>query len=384
MEPKVVIDGIFFQIANSGIARVWRSIFREWHESFLLEGAVIIDRNKTCPRFDSFIYEDMPRYDFVHTSNDVFAIEEICQKHNADIFFSSYYTTPVSVPSLMMLYDMIPERFGFDMTLRGWREKDMAIRHACGFLSISHNTARDLLEFYPEIPANSVKVAHCGVDDKVFYPRTPTEIAALRDKYGVKGDYYLFVGSRSQMKGYKNAQLFFNSLARVEKKDFSIVCIGGKPELEDYIKVFTPEIDIHLLYISDEELSIFYSDAIALVYPSLYEGFGLPIIEAMACGCPVITTRAGSIPEAAGEAAYSISGLDEAEMAKAIVDVRKPEIRQDLIQKGLTHANNFSWREMADITYDAIMKLYQFKDRSHQPEHITQWQQYREVLQQLQ
>ncbi|GAB4543866.1 MAG: glycosyltransferase family 1 protein [Pleurocapsa sp.] len=384
MEPKVVIDAIFFQIANSGIARVWRSIFREWSESFLLEGAVIIDRDKTCPLFDGFIYEDMPRYDFVHTANDVFAIEEICQKHQADIFISTYYTTPVSVPSLMMVYDMIPERFGFDMSIRGWREKDMAIRHASGFLSISHSTAKDLLELYPEIPPQSVKVAHCGVDRRTFYPRTAAEISSLRAKYGVKGDYYLFVGSRSQMKGYKNAQLFFNSLSQVEKKDFSIVCIGGQAELEDYIKVFTSEIDIHLLYISDEELSVFYSDAIALVYPSLYEGFGLPIIEAMACGCPVITTKAGSIPEAAGEAAYSISGMDEGEMARAIVEIRKPQVREDLITKGITHAANFTWRKMADITYDAIMKMYQYKDCYQQAEQVQHWQEYRQLLQQLQ
>ena len=384
MEPKVVIDGIFFQIANSGIARVWRSIFREWHESFLLEGAVIIDRDKTCPRFDSFVYEDMPRYDFVHTSNDTFAIEEICQKHNADIFLSTYYTTPISIPSLMLVHDMIPEKFGFDMSIRGWREKDITIRHASGFLTVSHNSAKDLLELYPEIPANSVTVSNCGVDSEVFHPHSQDKVSALREKYNIRGEYYLFVGSRSQMKGYKNARLFFDSLSLVEKKDFSIVCVGGQSELEDYIKVFTSEIDIHLHYVSDEELSVLYSDAIALVYPSLYEGFGLPIVEAMACGCPVITTQAGSIPEAAGGAAYSITGLDKAEMAEAIIKIRQPEIRRDLIEKGFAHASNFSWRKMANIMYDSILKLYQYKDRYQQPEHIALWQEYREVLQKLQ
>ena len=383
-KPTVVFDSIFFQLANSGIARVWRSLFKEWSDRDLFERAIILDRRQSCPKFDGFIYEDFPACRFDQTAEDSFLIESICQKYNADLFVSTYYTTPISVPSLMMVYDMIPEKFGFDTSLRGWREKEVAIRHASGFLSISQSTANDLLEFYPEIPASSVKVALCGVDRDIFYPRSKLEIEQFREQYQIKGDYYLFVGSRNQTKGYKNSQLFFNSLPHLEQTDFSIICVGGEPELQDYIKAVTKDIDVHLVKLTDEELSIAYSDAAGLIYPSLYEGFGLPIIEAMACGCPVVTTKEGSIPEAAGDAAYTIGGKDEREMAQAIADLGKPEIRQDLITKGLKNAARFNWDEMAQTTYEAILKLYESRDECRQPQIAHQWKQYRKILKELQ
>lgn len=381
---KLVFDGIFFQLANSGIARVWQSILREWSEASILEGSVILDRAKSCPRFDGFIYEDFPAYDFDQNAEDSLLLQSICKKHEASVFVSSYYTTPIAVPSLMMVYDMIPEKFNFNLDLRGWREKNLAIRHASAFVSISENTAKDLLELYPEIPPSSVVVAHCGVDRNVFYPRSQQEIHRFRKQYDIEGDYYLFVGSRSQTKGYKNSKLFFNSLSHLKQTNFSVLCVGGESELQDYIKSCTSEIEIHLLNLTDEELSVCYSDAIGLVYPSLYEGFGLPIIEAMACGCPVITTRAGSIPEAAGEAAYCISGKDEAEMAEAIIKIRDPKVRQELIHQGIEHASQYSWKKMAEITYAAICKLYEDESQCRQSHIVHQWRQYRNVLKELQ
>lgn len=383
-KPTVIFDSVFFQFANSGIARVWRSLFREWSDQNLFEKGIILDRQKSCPRFDGFVYEDFPAYSFEQTAEDSFLIESICQKYDADLFISSYYTTPISVPSLMMVYDMIPEKFGFNLDLRGWREKALAIRHASGFISISQSTADDLLEFYPEIPASSVKVAYCGVDRDIFYPRSQLQIEQFRRKYKIKGDYYLFVGSRSQTKGYKNSQLFFNSLPHLEQTDFSIVCVGGESELQDYIKAVTADIDVHLVRLTDEELSVAYSDATGLIYPSLYEGFGLPIIEAMACGCPVVTTKEGSIPEAAGDAAYTITGKDELEMARAIKDLGKPGIRQDLIAKGLKNAARYNWDEMAQTTYEAILKLHELKNECRQSHIAHQWRQYRKILKQLQ
>lgn len=384
MEYQVVFDAIFFQIANSGIARVWRSLFKEWSQASLLKGSVILDRSRSCPRFDGFIYEDFPMYDFVQTAEDSLLIEKICKKHQADLFVSSYYTTPISTPSLMMVYDMIPEKFDFDLNLTGWREKDLAIRHASGFVSISKNTAQDLIELYPEIPPQSVQVAYCGVDQDIFYRRPEEEIQQVKHQYNIQGDFYLFVGDRSQTKGYKNSQLFFKSLSKLERTDFSIVCVGGNPELEDYIKPFTDQIKIHRVNLTDEELSICYSDAIALVYPSLYEGFGLPIIEAMACGCPVITTREGSIPEAAGDAAYFIGGRDENEMAEAIAKIRDIHIRQELIQKGMKHSAQFSWEKMASSTYDAICKLGEYKSQCRPSNIARSWRQYRKILKDLQ
>ena len=384
MEPVIVFDSIFFQIARSGIARVWKSLLEIWSQSPSNKNFVILDRLKSCPRFEGLVYEDLPAYDFVHTSNDSLLIEEVCRKYNAHIFISSYYTTPISIPSLMMVYDMIPEKFDFDLTLTGWREKNLAIRHASAFVSISESTKRDLIELYPEIPSSSIAVAHCGVDQKVFFKRSVQEISDFRKKYNIEGEYYLFVGDRSQTKGYKNSRLFFDSLEKLNTIDFSIVCIGGNPKLEEYIQPHASKTQIHLLVLEDNELSIAYSDAIALVYPSLYEGFGLPIVEAMACGCPVITTREGSIPEAAGSAAHYISGRDIDEMAKAIQYVRSSSVREELSLLGITHASDYTWEKMANTTYQAICKLSKHRSQCCQPHIVESWSKYRKISRELQ
>jgi len=103
-----------------------------------------------------------------------------------------------------------------------------------------------------------------------------------------------------------------------------------------------------LARLDDRELRAIYSGAIALIYPSLYEGFGLPIVEAMACGCPVITCRNSSLTEVAGDAAIYVDEYDVAEMLQALEQVQIPEIRQKLIQLGLKQSKQFSWKKMAE------------------------------------
>jgi glycosyltransferase involved in cell wall biosynthesis len=111
---------------------------------------------------------------------------------------------------------------------------------------------------------------------------------------------------------------------------------------------------VHMVVLSDAELQCAYRGALALTYPSRYEGFGLPVLEAMACGCPVITCRISSIPEVGGDAARYVDPDDPAEMLQAIQEVQQPDIRQDMLQRGEAQAKRFSWAKMAREVEQAL------------------------------
>ena len=135
-----------------------------------------------------------------------------------------------------------------------------------------------------------------------------------------------------------------------------MVCVGGDLELEPELSKLATNITTYVLKLDDQDLKTAYSGAIALVYPSLYEGFGLPIIEAMACGCPVITCFNSAIPEVGGDAVLYIDGTSIDEMIQAIKKIQIPEIRQQLIDKGLEKYQQFSWQQNSEKIYQIILK----------------------------
>ncbi|MBD1852324.1 glycosyltransferase [Cyanobacteria bacterium FACHB-502] len=343
---RIVIDGVFFQIVQTGIARVWRSLLEEWAVSGFARYLTVLDRNGTAPQIPGIRYVTIPRYESKNAVADRELLQQICDEEQASLFISTYYTTPLKTPAAFMAYDMIPEVQQADLSLSMWREKHHSIRYADRYLAISENTARDLVKFFPEISSDQVTVAYCGVDP-TFQPAVAAEVEAFRAKHGIAQPYFLLVGMRNQ---FKNSRLFFQAFARLANKaNASIVCVGPTPFLEEEYQPYVTDSQVHLLSLTDAELRLAYAGALAFVYPSRYEGFGLPLLEAMACGCPVITCHNSSIPEVAGNAALYVNEDDPAELAEAMFQIQQPELRDRLIQSGFDRISLFSWERMAAI-----------------------------------
>ncbi len=350
--PKILIDGVFFQFYNTGIARVWKSLLEEWAKSSFSQHIVVLDRGNSAPKIPGIRYRTIPLYSYNKTEADREILQQVCDEEGADLFISTYYTTPISTPSVFMAYDMIPEVLSADFNEPMWREKHNSIRHASAYISISENTALDLAKFFSGITREEVTVAHCGVSNH-FLPASVAEIAQFKLKYGITKPYFLLVGAGSN---YKNAGLFFKAFSLLQSKQgFDIICTGSGYTLGDEYRQFTSGCIVHPMQLSDEELRIAYSGATALVYPSLYEGFGMPVAEALACGCPVITCPNASIPEVGGEAVIYVNHNNVNDLADALCEVQKPTIRNTLIAAGLEQAKQFSWSKMADVVSEALI-----------------------------
>lgn len=344
--PRIVLDGVFFQDFNTGISRVWQSLLQEWVASGFAERIVLLDRQDTAPRIPGVRRRVVPRHAYDRLDEDRAMLQRVCEEEKSTVFASTYYSSPLHTPSVMTAYDMIPEVFGSDLRIPMWREKDACIRQARRYVAISENTARDLCNCYPEIDRARVTVAHCGVS-RLFRPAATAEVEEFKRRHKIARPYFLLVGTRL---AYKNAEAFVRAFARFRERDrFALVCVGGEKDLSPELAALREGSERHVLELDDEELRLAYCGAVALAYPSTYEGFGMPVLEAMASGCPVITTPLASLPEVAGEAALYVKPMDEAGLENAMRRLLEPALRDSLAAKGLEQARKFSWTRMAGI-----------------------------------
>lgn len=353
IKPRIAVDGVFFQRYNTGIARVWQSLFKVWVDSGFARHLLVLDRGGTAPKIPGIRYRTIPRHDYQNLESDRALLQAICDEEKIDLFISTYYSFPTETPSAVLLYDMIAERLPqqYDLQNIMWQEKHEAIRRASAFMAISENSARDLQHFFPEV--ESVTVTYVGVAD-VFRPATAEEIAAFKFKYGISKPYFLIVGAYT---GYKNTRLFFQAFSQLStKQGFEIICTGNQGGLAEEFRQCTQGTIVHCLNLADEELRLAYAGAVALVYPSKYEGFGMPVLEALACGCPAITCRNASLPEVAGEAALYVPDDSVEDMVEALCEIQKNRVREALIPAGLEQAQQFSWPKMAAMMQSVLIK----------------------------
>ncbi|HEY9703429.1 MAG TPA: glycosyltransferase, partial [Allocoleopsis sp.] len=197
-QPIILIDAVFFQLYKTGIARVWKSLLENWANTDFAQHIIVLDRNNTAPKIPGIYYIQTPPYDYNNTEGDRAILQKICDEQKAQLFISTYYTTPLTTPSVFMGYDMIPEAMQWDLTTQMWQEKHHAINHASAYITISQNTKDDLIKFFPSISEDLVTVAYCGVSEQ-FKPATLAEIKAFQYKYGIRNPYFLIVS----IGGYK-------------------------------------------------------------------------------------------------------------------------------------------------------------------------------------
>lgn len=266
----------------------------------------------------------------------------------ATLFHSSYYRLPDrNIPVVTTVHDFIYERFvsGPRRWLHSW-QKFRAIRASQAVICVSENTRSDLLKFMPSIRPEQLHVVHNGVGN-AFRPMSLDKTCS-----GILRPYVLFVGARS---GYKNFIPLVQAMARF--RDLDLVCIGGgslKPQESEFVQRQLGTRFVHHLRVSDSQLNHFYNNAFCLAYPSTYEGFGIPVLEAMQAGCPVISVNSSSIPEVAGEAALLLPEASPEALQSAIAKLEQSGQREHFRQLGIERAALFSW----DRTFAETCKVY--------------------------
>jgi glycosyltransferase involved in cell wall biosynthesis len=233
----------------------------------------------------------------------------------------------------------------------------LSVRRARRVIAISENTRRDVVQQYG-IPAGKVDRIYYGLDP-AFRQLPPGQVAQFRARHGLPERFILFVGT---LEPRKNVVRLIEAYARLPQGRPPLLLVGGKGWLYD--EILARAEGLHLAgqvrfvgYVPGQELPWWYNAAEMFVYPSVYEGFGLPPLEAMACGTPVITSSASSLPEVVGRAGLTVDPGDTAALADAMDRVgSSPELRAEMRAAGLAQAQTFSWRETARLTAECYRR----------------------------
>lgn len=238
-----------------------------------------------------------------------------------------------------------------------------SVKQAARIIAVSGQTADDVQRYFAA-PADRVVVIHNGVSTR-FRPHSPSELEAFRRQSGAPSRYLLYLGT---LEPRKNLALLVRAFARWRTlcapadREVKLVLAGGKGWW--YAEIFHIVQELGLIdavhfpgFISQETLPAWYAGAEAFVYPSLFEGFGLPVLEAMASGTPVICSRAPGVQEVAGDAAITFDPQDEAGLVAALhLVMSQPALQRTLGQRGLAHAARFSWRRCAEATCSVYLR----------------------------
>ncbi len=233
----------------------------------------------------------------------------------------------------------------------------LSARRARRLIAVSAHTAAETTRLLG-VPSERIDVVYHGVDP-AFHPLPADEVAVFRQRQGLPERFVLCVGT---LEPRKNQTRLVEAFARIHDGQVKLVLVGGKGWLYDelFTRVEALGLSKEIIfpgYVMNDELPLWYNAATILAYPSLYEGFGMPVLEAQACGTPVLTSNVSSLPEAAGDAASMVDPYDvealAAELDRLLTDKL---LRHELRKRGLAHASQFTWPLMAQETADVYRR----------------------------
>ena len=345
---KIILDNIIFSLQKAGgISTYWFELYsrilRDHNDVFFVdrENENIVTKRHIISK------EKILKTGFSNLIVDRFINVSLKKVNENFIFHSSYnrITTNRKAKHVVTLHDFVHEKYysGVRRFLHSY-QKGKAINKADAIITISENTKKDLLTYFPNTNINKIYVIYNGVSDD-FYPLKIEDL---------KKDF-LFIGSREK---YKNFDFAIKAIAQTNCFRLNIVGSFLKQEEIIMLNKLIPGRWELFNNIDNAKLNELYNNAYALIYPSSYEGFGIPLLEAMKSGCPFIALNSSSIPEVAGNAGILIDNLEFALFDDAVKQIDKR--REEIIELGFEQVKKFSWEKC----YQETINVYKVLNKS--------------------
>jgi glycosyltransferase involved in cell wall biosynthesis len=332
---------------------------------------VIITKKNDVERFSHLapkarIVDTAPTFMAGRLAYQTFAMGKLVDKLGVDVFHGPHYQLPqkISTPSVVTIHDttLLTHQSLHEKpkTLFFSRAIPRALKNASAVITVSESTKNDLKKLFPdELSAKKyVEVAHLGIDESRFHAQANENEETVLQSLGITQPYVASLGLLEPRKGIPMLVRAFSRLAK-SRNDLHLVIAGGEgwgiEEIRNAIKESGCVTRITLAgRLADEEVGLYLRHAHMFVYPSEYEGFGMPVVEAMACGTPTITTRSSALVEVAGKGAMLIDPKNEDQLFDAMNSLCGDSmIRKQMIKRALERAQDFSWNACVDKHIEA-------------------------------
>ncbi len=300
-----------------------------------------------------------------------FSVAYILKKYKADLFLSpdGYLSLRTKVPSIAVIHDLNFEYYPKDLPFFSRNYYRFFFprfaRKAKRIITVSNYSKKDISTLY-HINTDKIDVAYNGVKD-IYGPITKEDQQAIRDEITEGENYFVFVGALHPRKNLVGLFTAFDLHKKQNLSESKLVIVGNKQywtkEIKASYEQMTHKADVIFMgHLSPIRLNEVISSALAMVYISYFEGFGIPIVEAFKSQTAVITSNVTSMPEVAGDAALIVDPFDISDIAKAMNIIESnPDIRKQLIKKGADRVKQFSWNHTAEAVWDSITKCINTK-----------------------